>query len=63
MVSGSEKSGRLAAGFFLSFPGALRTLGFRQITVLNSIIRIAIAHGAKRFIVEARGPGGFFEFF
>ena len=58
-----QGSGRLAAGLFLSFPGAFRALGFRQIAVLHSIIRIAVTHGAKRLVVKAGGAGGFREFF
>ena len=60
---GTVTSGGLATGLFLPFPGALRALGLRQITVFHAIIGIAVAHGAKRFVIKADAAGGFLEFF
>ncbi len=53
----------LFSGLLLAFPGAFGTLGLRQVTVLNAVIGITVAHGAQRLVVEAGGTSSFSEFF
>jgi hypothetical protein len=58
----------MESGFFAAdrrgfFPGTLRPLGFRQITVPYPVIHVAVTHGSERLVVQADTAHGFAQLF